>query len=72
MMVLIDRPRVATRIATWRPRALLDAALAALTPDDRRIARAAQQREVMLGDRPDFTVIRGKLPDFIKDQVRLR
>lgn len=40
--------------------------------DDRLIRRAYEQREATLGDRPDFTVIRGQLPDFMRDPARTR
>lgn len=43
---------------------------AVLSPDDRRIRRAYEQREAMSADRPDLTLVRGPLPEFMRDPVR--
>jgi len=52
------------RLASWFP--------AMPWADDRLIRRAYEQREATLVDRPDFTVIRGQLPDFMRDPARTR
>ncbi len=43
-----------------------------LGSDARRIRMAYEQREAMVVDRPDFTLIRGQLPDFMRDQLQTK
>lgn len=40
--------------------------------DRRRIRSAYVQREAMVTGRPDFTLIRGPLPDFMHGQVQVQ